>query len=202
MHVAALCWRRQRFCVPVTTSQRLHLSADLRDRPLCSIHVASCPSLKLKWAQSNAISTCLPVYLSALLPSSWYSSLNLGSPQTTHHHYVWLWRRDESRWPCLWFWGSSSSRLRGAAWGSAAWDCWYWAARSAPGTIHQKGAVCTVGIDMNNPCFLCPFLCNYAYPITFCVAFSSNTQPSYLYKTFFNLISILKKIDVLSLWNL
>lgn len=45
-------------------------------------------------------------YLSALLPPFWNSSLNLGSPQTTHHHYVWLQRGDESRWPCLWFWGS------------------------------------------------------------------------------------------------
>lgn len=107
------------YCVPVTTSQCLQLSADLRDRPLCSIHVASCPSLKLKWAQSNAISTCLRVYLSALLPSSWYSSLNLGSPQTTHHHYVWLWRRDESRWPVC----DSGELIIPAAWSSMRLGC-------------------------------------------------------------------------------
>lgn len=40
----------------------------------------------------------------------------------------------ESRRLRLWVWGSSSSLLHG--W--AAWDCWYWAARTAPGTIHQK----------------------------------------------------------------
>lgn len=120
-------------------------------------------------------------YLSALLPPFWNSSLNLGSPQTTHHHYVWLQRGDESRWPCLWFWGSSSCRFRGAASGRAARDCWYWAGRSAPGEIHQKGAVCTVGIDMNNPCFLYHFLSNCVYPITFSVAFSSNSLPLCLY---------------------
>lgn len=120
--------------------------------------------------------TCLLYY-----PPFWNSSLNLGSPQTTHHHYVWLQRGDESRWPCLWFWGSSSCRLHGAASGRAARDCWYWAGRSAPGKIHQKGAVCTVGIDMNNPCFLYHFLSNCVYPITFSVAFSSNSLTLCLY---------------------
>lgn len=120
--------------------------------------------------------TCLLYY-----PPFWNSSLNLGSPQTTHHHYVWLQRGDESRWPCLWFWGSSSCRLRGAASGRAARDCWYRAGRSTPGKIHQKGAVCTVGIDMNNPCFLYHFLSNCVYPITFSVAFSSNSLPLCLY---------------------
>lgn len=112
----------------------------------------------------------------SLPPSTLYSSLNLGSPQTTHHRHVCLWMGDESRWPCLWFWGSSSSRLYAAAWGWAAWDCWYWVERRAPGTIHQKGVVCTVGIDMNNPCFLYPFLCYYAYPVKFSLAFSSNIR--------------------------
>lgn len=139
------------------------------------IRVTYAPRAELKKAQSNAVSTSI-----SLLP--YYpppDSLNLGSPQTTHHHYVWLWMGDESCWPCLWFWGSSSSRLCVAAWGWAAWDYWYWVERSAPGTIHQKGAVCTVGIDMNNPCFLYPFLCYYAYPIKFSVAFSSNIQLLY-----------------------
>lgn len=51
-------------------------------------------------------------------------------------------------------------------WSRAASDCWYWEERSAPGAIHQKWDVCTVGIDMNNPCFLYPFLCNFGCRVT------------------------------------
>lgn len=48
-----------------------------------------------------------------------------------HTASVWL---GESRRLRLWVWGRLSSLLHG--W--AAWDCWYWAVRTAPGTNHQK----------------------------------------------------------------
>ena len=56
----------------------------------------------------------------------------------------------------VWFRESWWYRLCGAVWGWVTWNCWYWVWRTAPGIIHQKGAVCTVGIDMNNPCSLYP----------------------------------------------
>lgn len=177
VHVTTLSWRRRCFYIFFTTSLHLHQSFDWYDRPLRS---HPCYLRSSSWTKKSSVKRRKHQHFSpSLLPSTWYSSLNLGSPQTTHHHYVWLWMGDESCWPCLWFWGSSSSRLCVAAWGWAAWDYWYWVERSAPGTIHQKGAVCTVGIDMNNPCFLYPFLCYYAYPIKFSVAFSSNIQLLY-----------------------
>lgn len=64
---------------------------------------------------SQTLAALVSCSFSALLHPSRYSSLNLGSPQTTHNHYVWLQRGDESCWPRLWFWGSSSSRLRRTA---------------------------------------------------------------------------------------
>ena len=123
-------------------------------RSLHCIDVANafpCPS-SLLWPSNQLIGTglyaALPLhlsaqtlssfYLSAPLPSSRYSVLNLGSPQTTQNHYVWLQRENRSRWLRLEFWGSSSSRLHGAMRVGAAWDCWYWAESSAPGRIHQK----------------------------------------------------------------
>lgn len=169
--------KKNDYCTAQKVTMFLHPFCHPVAPPTASWFVWQALTLKRHQHFSPAtLPTCLLYY-----PPFWNSSLNLGSPQTTHHHYVWLQRGDESRWPCLWFWGSSSCRLRGAASGRAARDCWYRAGRSAPGKIHQKGAVCTVGIDMNNPCFLYHFLSNCVYPITFSVAFSSNSLPLCLY---------------------
>lgn len=54
-------------------------------------------------------------------------------------------------------WESGGAHHGARGWASCY--CWYWAARRASGTIHQNRAVCTVGIVMNNPCFLYAPLC-------------------------------------------
>lgn len=103
----------------------------------------------------------------ALLSCNLHSrGVNLASPQTTQHQFVWV-------------------RAVGSVCesGGAHHPC---CTAGLPGSvgIEQRGlpraqsikneAFCTMGIDMNNPCYLYPSLCYCAYPITFSAAFSSN----------------------------
>lgn len=138
------------------------------------------PSYRLVWRSLELTASraqamfCNRLSLSAPSPAplnpATHSSLNLGfTSDHTHHGHVLLWRGSRRA-------AGPVCESRGAHHGErgwASWDCWYWAARRAPGTIHQNRAVSTVGIVMNNPCFLYASLCYQAYPITLSVAFST-----------------------------
>lgn len=140
----------------------------LRQRCICSASRTTASSVRRRQLRRSSPDP---------LTSTSYSGLNLGSPRTTHTTVMSDCRGEmRAAGPVCETGGSSSSRLCAAVWGWASWDCWYWAEKRARGTIHQNGAVCTVGIDMNNPCFLYPSLCYHSSPITLCVAFFSNTQ--------------------------
>lgn len=118
--------------------------------------------------KQSLVSPCSVLLLSS--PATHTHGVNLASPRTTQHQFVWV-RAD----------GSVCES------GGAHHPC---CTAGLPGTvgIEQRGlpraqsiknrAFCTMGIDMNNPCYLYPSLCYCAYPITFSAAFSSNNSPA------------------------
>lgn len=128
--------------------------------------VACAPPVELQQAQSVGHSAPSPAPAKPYLALQFKFRLHL---------------RPHTPWPCVTAEGKAraagpvceSGGAHHGERGWASWDCWYWAARRAPGTIHQNRAVCTVGIVMNNPCFLYASLCYQAYPITLSVAFST-----------------------------
>lgn len=124
-----------------------------------------------RWAKAIFSKPLLCLLLSYFATNT--HGVNLASPQTTQHQFGWV-------------------RAAGSVCESGG-DYHPCCTAGLPGTVGieqwglpraqtiKKGAVCTMGIDMNNPCFLYPSLCYYPYPVTFSASFSSNNPLLYFY---------------------
>lgn len=111
----------------------LHLSA------VCLVKSTPHPCYFLPFSQLTEMASALiSRYLSGLLTSCWSSKFRFTSDHTASLCLA-AERRQEPLAPSV-IPGEAHHlfQLCAAAWARAVWDCWYWAERSAPGTIHQK----------------------------------------------------------------